>query len=213
MAEPALRTETLTMTIDGRPAPIAGTLRRRQSGDRQVFAEAPECTRQQLDAAMTSAAQAYRSWSRDQDLRRSALLRCAEALKANAERARRRSSRKSRASRCRRQWARCTAPPSGSTTPRRSRYRSRSSQDTDANRIEVRRRPLGVVAAITPWNYPLHPRGLEDRARAARRQHGRDQAVALHAALDAQGSARSCASCCRPACSTWSPAATTSAPG
>jgi acyl-CoA reductase-like NAD-dependent aldehyde dehydrogenase len=27
--------------------------------------------------------------------------------------------------------------------------------DTPENRIEVRRRPLGVVAAITPWNFPL----------------------------------------------------------
>ena len=28
-------------------------------------------------------------------------------------------------------------------------------QDDDAAYVEVARRPLGVVAAITPWNYPL----------------------------------------------------------
>ena len=28
-------------------------------------------------------------------------------------------------------------------------------QNTDAGRIEIHRKPVGVVAAITPWNYPL----------------------------------------------------------
>ena len=28
-------------------------------------------------------------------------------------------------------------------------------QDNATGRIEIRRKPLGVVAAITPWNYPL----------------------------------------------------------
>jgi len=28
-------------------------------------------------------------------------------------------------------------------------------QDNAQGRIEIRRKPLGVVAAITPWNYPL----------------------------------------------------------
>src|SRR5262245_60673676 len=84
MAEPALRTETLTMTIDGRPAAIAGTFGVVNPATGRVFTDAPECTRQQLDAAMASAAQAYRSWSRDEDLRRSALRRCAEVFKASA---------------------------------------------------------------------------------------------------------------------------------
>src|SRR5512147_1402101 len=28
-------------------------------------------------------------------------------------------------------------------------------QDNEQSRIEIRRRPLGVVGAITPWNFPL----------------------------------------------------------
>ena len=27
--------------------------------------------------------------------------------------------------------------------------------DDDSNRVEVRRKPLGVVGAITPWNFPV----------------------------------------------------------
>ena len=38
------------------------------------------------------------------------------------------------------------------------------------------REPLGVVALITPWNFPLDDRGVEARAGARGRQHGRAQA-------------------------------------
>ena len=154
MAEPALRIETLTMTIDGRPAAIAGTFGVVNPATGRVFTEAPECTRQQLDAAMASAAQAYRSWSRDEDLRRSALRRCSEVFKANAE-----------------EIAAILTSEQGKPLPQAVGEVHGAAAwfdytatlpipvevvaDTDVNRIEVRRRPLGVVAAITPWNYPL----------------------------------------------------------
>ena len=40
----------------------------------------------------------------------------------------------------------------------------------------VVREPVGVVGAITPWNYPLHQIVAEGRAGAGRRLHGRAQA-------------------------------------
>jgi acyl-CoA reductase-like NAD-dependent aldehyde dehydrogenase len=154
MAEPALRVETLTMTIDGRPASIAGTFGVVNPSTGRVFSEAPECTRQQLDAAMASAAQAYRSWGRDEGLRRAALGRCAEALKTNAAEI---------APILTSEQGKPLAQAMGEVYGAAAWFEYTASLpipvevvvDTDTNRVEVRRRPLGVVAAITPWNYPL----------------------------------------------------------
>ncbi len=49
----------------------------------------------------------------------------------------------------------------------------------------VVREPVGVVAAITPWNYPLHQSDRQGRAGAARRLHGRAQAQRGRAAVSA----------------------------
>ena len=46
----------------------------------------------------------------------------------------------------------------------------------------IRRDPIGVVASIAPWNYPLIHGQLEARAGARGRQHGRPQAVGADAA-------------------------------
>ena len=46
----------------------------------------------------------------------------------------------------------------------------------------LRREPLGVVASIAPWNYPLDDGGVEDRAGARRGEHGGAQAVRADAA-------------------------------
>ena len=69
----------------------------------------------------------------------------------------------------------------------------------------VRREPVGVVAALAPWNYPF-ALAVGRRARARGRQRRRAEAVAGDAALDARlardhpGRTVSC----RPACSTSS---------
>jgi len=144
----------VTMTIDGKEATTESTFDVVNPATGAPEAVAPDCTEQQLDSAMASAAKAYRDWRRDEGARRDALRRSAEVLMAAAG---------------------DIAPiltqeqgkPLGEATmevfgagvwfqyyadveiPRQV------IQDDDAAFVEVVQRPLGVVAGITPWNFPL----------------------------------------------------------
>ena len=55
-------------------------------------------------------------------------------------------------------------------------------QDDGEKSIKVIRKPLGVVAAITPWNFPVILLAWKLAPALARGQHGGGEAVAVHAA-------------------------------
>jgi acyl-CoA reductase-like NAD-dependent aldehyde dehydrogenase len=144
----------VTMTIDGAAASTDATFDVVNPATGAVEATAPDCTPEQLGAAMESAQKAYRDWRRDEAIRRELLGKAADALMAAAS---------------------DIAPiltgeqgkPLGEATvevygaamwlqyyaglemPRQV------IQDDGAALVEVVHRPLGVVAAITPWNFPL----------------------------------------------------------
>ena len=125
----------------------------------KVLAQAPECSRAELDQAMTSAAQAYREWRRDEAARRDALAKGAQVLLDNqAELAAILSAEQGK--------------PVGSTGLGDAAFEivgcsvwlqyyadldvpREIVQDDEAAFVEIFRRPLGVVAGITPWNFPL----------------------------------------------------------
>lgn len=143
-----------TMTIGGRGVAAPTTFGVVDPATGEVHAQAPDCTEQQLDEAMAAAAGAYKDWRQDEQSRRKALHEAADLLMANAE---------------------AIAPvltgeqgkPLKDATfevigagfwlkyfadlelPREV------IQDDDKAFVEVVRRPMGVVAAITPWNFPL----------------------------------------------------------
>ena len=71
------------MTIAGEAAPTEGTFGVRNPATGEVFAQAPECTRQQLDAAFDAAAKAARDWKADEAARRAVLLQAADVLMAS----------------------------------------------------------------------------------------------------------------------------------
>src|SRR3954451_15674238 len=52
----------------------------------ELHAEAPECTREQLDEAFDAAAKAYLDWRTDDGARRAALMACANAMFGAADR-------------------------------------------------------------------------------------------------------------------------------
>lgn len=145
---------SFTMTIDGKAQGGGESFGVVNPATGQVFAQAPACGRVQLDAAMEAASAAFARWRHDEPRRRQALLACAEAIKASLGELAPVLTQEQGKPLARAQeeligaavWFQYTA---GLEIP------VEVLQD-DANvRIEVRRRPLGVVGAITPWNFPV----------------------------------------------------------
>ncbi len=142
------------MTIGGTSAPSEATFGVINPATGEVFAEAPQCTKQQLDAAFDAAAKAQIDWKSDEAFRRASLLKVAEVLMGagdvlnpiiTAEQGKPlgQSAIETMGSAL---WCHYYATLE---TP------VQVIQDDDAAHVEVQRRPLGVVAAITPWNFPL----------------------------------------------------------
>ncbi len=144
----------LSMTIDGTAVPTAETFDVINPATGEAHAQAPECSKEQLDAAFDSAQKAYRDWKADEKLRRSLLLKAADAMFAAAgelgsilmaEQGKPLSE----------------ASTEGLAAGIWFQYYANLEmpreviQDDDNAFAEVVRRPLGVVAAITPWNFPL----------------------------------------------------------
>jgi len=144
----------LTMTIDGKAERAEASLDVINPATGEVFAQAPDCSRAQLDAAMESAEAAFRRWRGDEAARRRALLACAEALRAAAPEAGRLLTR---------EQGKPLAKAVGEFIGASVWFKTTAGleipvevvQDDEKTRIEVRRRPLGVVGAITPWNFPV----------------------------------------------------------
>jgi acyl-CoA reductase-like NAD-dependent aldehyde dehydrogenase len=120
----------------------------------EIIGAAPECTAGQIDHVLQVAADAQRAWSVDVDERRRAMEKAADAVDSAADRI----------------AAVLTAEqgkPLGlarrevSGVATRLRYFAQLDvapevlQDDGGRRVEIERRPLGVVAAITPWNFPV----------------------------------------------------------
>jgi acyl-CoA reductase-like NAD-dependent aldehyde dehydrogenase len=142
------------MTIGGDTVPAAGTFGVVNPAKDEVFAEAPECTPEQLDAAFDAAAKAQRDWRSDEAARRQTLLAMADVLMASAgdlapiltaEQGKPLADANievfAAAIWCQ-YYANLETPP-------------QVIQDDAQALVEVVRRPVGVVAAITPWNFPL----------------------------------------------------------
>jgi acyl-CoA reductase-like NAD-dependent aldehyde dehydrogenase len=143
-----------TVTIGGKQAPTSSTFDVINPATARVLAPAPAVSPDQLDAAVSSAHDAFATWRRDDSARRAVLLAAADVLDAN------------------------TARLSALITAEQGKPLGDASieimvaswwlrhfadldlpvevvQDDENGYAEVHRRPLGVVAAITPWNWPL----------------------------------------------------------
>ena len=120
----------------------------------EVFGEAPDCSDEQMDAAMAAAERAFSTWRHDVAVRREALKACAAALRSAVD---------DLAPVLTREQGKPLARAAGEIKGA-AKWMARTADleipvdvpiDNDRVRVEVHRRPHGVVAAITPWNYPV----------------------------------------------------------
>lgn len=138
---------------------IAGEARRGEGGfpvtdpaTGDAFAEAPECTPAELDRAMESARSSFRLWAKDEAARRTALVAAADAVQGAAHDLARVLTR---------EQGKPLAQALREVVSASAIFRIIAALDIPVDvlqekpRIELRRRPYGVVAAITPWNYPI----------------------------------------------------------
>ena len=155
MSKVPMYDHSFTMTIGGKA--IAGATRYTviNPANGQVIASAPDCSRDELEQAVAAARAAFPSWAaRPISERRVVLRAMADAIDAKTEvLARLLTAEQGKPLALARfevgllsRWLRETA---------RLEIPETINQD-DGERLSVTRRiPLGVVAAIIPWNYPL----------------------------------------------------------
>jgi len=145
----------VTMTIDGKSVPHVDGFDVVNPATEQAFTQAPDCTQDQLDAAFDSAQRAYDSdWRADLPARRQALVAVADALVAHAQEL---------APVLTLEQGRPVAQAATELHAAAMWFRYFAAlevgpevvQDDETAYAEIIRRPLGVVAAITPWNFPV----------------------------------------------------------
>ncbi|MGH3266314.1 MAG: aldehyde dehydrogenase family protein, partial [Trebonia sp.] len=147
------------MTINGRSADGTTRFEVLNPATETPWATAPVCSREQLDEAFAVAADAQRAWARDEAARTKALATMADVLDANTEEL---------AALLTREQGKCRSDARGEIAAAAIWYRYYAELDVPAStaaapyrtpsgtvQVATFRRPLGVVAAITPWNFPL----------------------------------------------------------
>ena len=154
----------------------------------EVIAEVPRGTAEDVDRAVEAAKKAWGEWQvKTPKDRMELLLKLADVIDENAEELARLESLNVGKP----WWVAEDEPPAMSDNLRFFAGAARNLEGKSAGEyVEgytsmIRREPLGIVAGICPWNYPLLHGDLEDRAGARGRErpdHQAGRADAAHAA-------------------------------
>ncbi|MCR9095205.1 MAG: aldehyde dehydrogenase family protein [bacterium] len=144
-----------TLLIDGQAVPTDTTFGVVNPATEEVFAQAPDASREDLEAAVAAARAAFPAWrAKSLDERRAILLAMADAIEADLS---------TLAALLTREQGKALQHAQFEVGGTAMWMRALATLDLpvevisedDATRVELHRRPLGVVGAITPWNYPL----------------------------------------------------------
>ena len=143
-----------TMSIDGKQHGAAESFGVLNPATEQVFAQAPACTPAQLEEAVAAAQRAFKTWKRDEQFRRQVLRTAADRVQAHAKEIGRTLTL---------EQGKPLALAIGEVLGASVQLRSTADQplphevtrDNDKGRIDICYRPYGVVAGITPWNFPI----------------------------------------------------------
>lgn len=146
-----------SLLIDGAPVPADRFIEVKNPATGDVVGHMPVATPDQLDQAVAAAARAFKHWSRLPDEERGSACRAiAEAIAAHAEELAQLLTREQGkpmnglGSRFEiggaMAWTRHTAELA---------LPIEVLQDDEEGRVELHRKPIGVVGSITPWNWPV----------------------------------------------------------
>jgi acyl-CoA reductase-like NAD-dependent aldehyde dehydrogenase len=143
-----------TMTIAGEPASSSSTIEVVNPATGEAFAEAPNCERAQLNTAMESAREAFTHWRGDLEVRRKLMHEAAAALEARTDELGRLATS---------EQGQILAMADGTVKSAVRMLRSYADielpryvvQDDEIAFVEVVHEPIGVIAAIKPWNVPI----------------------------------------------------------
>ena len=119
-----------------------------------IITHAPDCTQEQLETAVRAAKHALISWGIDCGARRAVLEECAGIIRANVEILARILSE---------EQGKTLVAATGEVMGSAAWFSYTAGleipveiiKDDELARVEVHRKPVGVVAGIVPWNYPL----------------------------------------------------------
>ena len=148
-------TNQVTMTIDGRAVGTAKFAEVVNPSTGAAFALCPDATLADIDLAVEAANRAFPAWSAlPRGERRRLLLAFADQVEANAEELADLLTREQG-----KPLAKARAEIGGALAYLRA-YADldlpvETLRETPAQRVELHRRPLGAIGAITAWNYPV----------------------------------------------------------
>jgi acyl-CoA reductase-like NAD-dependent aldehyde dehydrogenase len=145
------------LMIDNRKLPTAATFDVPNPATGEVVGKAPVATREQLDQAVAAAERAFASWSKESEARRKqACFDIVGVLQANAAELSRlltmEQGKPLKGMGSEFELGACMAWAGAQAS---FELPVKVLEDTPQGRIEIHRRPLGVVGSITPWNWPL----------------------------------------------------------
>ena len=142
------------LTIDGKAVTTNKTFGVINPATEEVFAQAPDCSRDQLDLAVNAANRAFRSWRKDETARRQILKECAMVIRSHSEELAelftREQGRMFQDTKGEVEWSAWWIDEVANME-----IPCNLLEDNELNRVEIWRKPLGVVGAITPWNFPI----------------------------------------------------------
>ncbi len=143
------------MIIDGELVGTPDTLEVTNPASKESIARVPNATKELLESAVGAARAAFPAWSRRPLVERQHMLtQIAEAMERHAEQFMALLTREQGKPRAGAEWE-----VLGSATWFREIAKQSLDdeilEDTDQRRVITRFSPLGVVGAITPWNFPI----------------------------------------------------------
>lgn len=149
--------KTYAMTVDGAAYTTAATFPVTNPATGAVVGHAPNATTEDLDAAVAAASRAFETWSKTSDADRAAALGAVAARLGEASEELAALITQEQGKPLNGVGSRFEMGGVGAWTgfAQQMSLPMKVLQDNNEGRVEMHRKPLGVVGSITPWNWPV----------------------------------------------------------